>query len=172
MSMTSLGSAPPATLTRISIFSQRSSVARTISCTDFLLVTSTTTVKASPPWPVISTVRCLALSGWMSATAIFAPSRAKWREMPRLMPPLQPVTIATVFSNDAMDSDTSRCLPVLAAGLSFEIDKQFVEILNSLHARMIERLIIGAMRHEHDRFGVFCYIAAVLMSIIDEHVDV
>src|SRR4029453_12721503 len=108
----------------------------------------------------------------MSATAIFAPSRAKRRAMAPPMPPPPPVTIATLFSNDAMDSDTSRCLPVLAAGLSFEIDKQFVEILNSLHSRMIERLIIGAMRHEHDRFGVFRYIAAVLMSIIDEHVDV
>ena len=37
---------------------------------------------------------------------------------------------------------------------------------------MIERLIIGAMRHEHDCFGVFRYIAAVLMSIVDEQLDV
>ena len=60
----------------------------------------------------------------------------------------------------------------LATGLSFEIDKQFVEILNSLHSRMIERLIIRSVGHEHDCFGVFRHIAAVLMAIIDEQLDV
>ena len=38
----------------------------------------------------------------------------------------------------------------LIADSSFEIDKQLVQILNSLYARMIERLIIRAVRHEHD----------------------
>ena len=41
-----------------------------------------------------------------------------------------------------------------------------------MHSMMIERLIIGAVRHEDDCFGVFRYIAAVLMAIIDEHLDV
>ena len=37
---------------------------------------------------------------------------------------------------------------------------------------MIESLIIWPVRHEHDCFGVFRYIAAVLMSIVDEQLDV
>ena len=55
---------------------------------------------------------------------------------------------------------------------SFEMDKQLVQILNALYARMIERLVIRAVRHEYDCACVFCDIAAVLMSIIDEQLDI
>src|SRR5580765_7928747 len=55
---------------------------------------------------------------------------------------------------------------------SFEIDKQLVQILNALYARMIERLVIRTVRHEYNCACVFCDIAAVLMSIIDEQLDI
>ena len=55
---------------------------------------------------------------------------------------------------------------------SFEIGKQFAQVLNSLDPRVVEKLIIGPMGHEDDRLSVFRHIAAILVPIIDEEVDV
>src|SRR5215471_12807516 len=163
--MTSLGSAPPATLTRMSIFPSRSNVTRTISCTDFLLVTSTAILKAWLPCPVISATRCWALSGLMSATAIFAPRWAKWRAMAPPIPPPPPVTMATLSFSSVMTDFSTKALD------SSDKRQHLVQVLNSADPGVAERLIIWPMGHEHDSVGVFGHIAAVLVPIVDKQVD-
>src|SRR6516225_2562068 len=51
---------------------------------------------------------------------------------------------------------------------SFDVSKKFVQVVNSLHSGVVEMLIIGTVRHQHQSRGVFRYIAAVLMPVIDK----
>ena len=46
--------------------------------------------------------------------------------------------------------------------------KQLVQVLNSADPRVLERLIIWPVGHEHDSVGVFGHITAVLVAIVDE----
>lgn len=49
--------------------------------------------------------------------------------------------------------------------------KQLVQVLNSVDPRVLERLIIWPVGHEHDSVGVFGHITAVLVAIVDEQLD-
>src|SRR5512143_1228462 len=154
--------APPATLTKMSILPQRSKVALTMSSTDFLLVTSLVTAMASVPRSATSFTLAWAASALTSATASLAPSRAKRCAMAPPIPPPPPVTMATLLSRVPI-----RPSPSLVVVLR-EVIEQLVDLLDALHFGMVEGLIIGPVRHQHDSLGLSRHVLAVLVPVVDE----
>src|SRR6476661_8250039 len=165
VSTTFLRSAPPATLTRMSILPQRSRAALTISWTDFLLVTSVTSEIASVPRSAISFTRALAASASMSATASLAPSPAKRCTIAPPIPPPPPVTMATLLSMAPIR------VPPGSFRLARKIIEHFRQVLDALHFGVLEALVVGPMRHHDDGLGLGRDVLAVFMAVVDEKLD-
>src|ERR1700737_1789780 len=109
----------PALLTRISIRPNSRTVRSTISATAALSVTSAGTDIALAPCCLSSATAATDFASLRPTMAMPAPASASPRAMPRPMPPLPPVTIATlpprsnsvVFMDDIPDECSALALP-------------------------------------------------------------
>src|ERR1700686_677776 len=86
----------PALLTRMSIRPRSRTVRSTMAATASLSVTSVATEIALTPRALSSATAAINFVSWPPRTAISAPASASPCAMPRPMPPLPPVTIATL----------------------------------------------------------------------------